>query len=405
MRVVVAPDKFKGSATATEVASAIAAGLRAGRPDLDIVELPVADGGDGTVAAAVAAGFTPVTVTADGPTGQPVRAMFALSSGWTAGERTAVIELAEVAGLRRLPPVPRSDDPGRSGQPDPRSGPALARAGRSGQAAPLTASTYGLGQLIRAALDRGARTIVLGVGGSASTDGGAGMLQALGVMLADRHGQGLARGGAALLDLALVDLAGLDQRLGSARFLVASDVDSPLLGTGGAAAVFGPQKGAGPGDVAVLERALSTWAGHTRAVTGQDLAAAAGAGAAGGTGFAALAYLGARLMPGIDLVLDLIGFDTSVTGAGLVITGEGRLDAQTLRGKAPIGVARAAARHGVPVAVVAGQVLLTDAEIRRAGFAAAYSLAAIEPDTERSIARTAWLLDRVGRQIAAALES
>jgi glycerate 2-kinase len=367
MRVVVAPDKFKGSADAAEVAGAIAAGLRAVRPDLDVVELPVADGGDGTVAAAVAAGFTPVRVTADGPTGEPVQAMFALDNG------TAVVELAEVAGLRRLP----------------------------GQLAPLTASTYGLGQLIAAALDRGARTIVLGAGGSASTDGGAGLLQALGVRLADQRGRPLGRGGAALNDLALIDPAGLDRRLGSVRFLVASDVDSPLLGPSGAAAVFGPQKGAGPAQMALLDRALSRWADASKAVTGLDVADVPGAGSAGGTGYAAIAYLGARLLPGIDLVLDLIGFDAAVDGAALVITGEGSLDHQTLSGKAPAGVARAAARLGVPVVAVAGRVLLTDAELAGAGFTAAYSLAAFEPDLERSIARVRPLLEQAGRQIAA----
>jgi len=370
MRVVVAPDKFKGSATSAEAAGAIGAGLRAVRPDLDIVELPVADGGDGTVAAAVAAGFLPAGVTVEGPTGEPVQAMFALDGG------TAVIELAEVAGLRRLP-------------------------GGQAALAPLTASTYGLGQVIAAALDRGARTIVLGVGGSASTDGGAGLLQALGVRLADGQGHPLGRGGAALGDLALVDPAGLDPRLAAVRFLVASDVDSPLLGPAGAAAVFGPQKGAGPAQVALLDRALARWADLTRSVTGLELASVPGAGAAGGTGYGALAYLGARLTPGIDLVLDLIGFDTAVAGAGLVITGEGRLDAQTLSGKAPAGVARAAARHGVPVAAVAGRVLLTDAELARAGFVAAYSLAAVEPDLALSMSRVLPSLEQIGRQIAA----
>ena len=216
MRVVVAPDKFKGSATAAEVAAALAAGLRQGRPDLEVVELPVADGGDGTVAAALAAGFAPVVTVAEGPTGQPVETTFALK------DAVAVIELADVAGLGRLP---------------------------GGEPAPLTASTYGVGQVIGAALDGGATTIVLGIGGSATTDGGAGMVQALGVRLADEHGAELPRGGAALGALAAIDPSGLDSRIGAVRFLVASDVDNPLLGPPGAAAVFGPQKGASPADV------------------------------------------------------------------------------------------------------------------------------------------------------------
>jgi len=367
MRVVVAPDKFKGSASAAQVAAAIAAGLRRARPDLDVVEMPVADGGDGTVAAALAAGFAPVRTTAEGPTAEPVRATFALKAG------TAVVELADVAGLRRLP---------------------------GARPAPLTASTYGVGQVIAAALDRGATTIVLGIGGSATTDGGAGMVQALGVRLADERGRDLPRGGAALRDLAAVDPAGMDRRIAGARLLVASDVDNKLLGTAGAAAVFGPQKGASPADVALLDGALARWSALTASVTGLDLAAAPGAGAAGGTGFAAMAYLGARLVPGADLVLDLIGFDAALTGARLVITGEGSLDRQSLGGKAPVGVARAAARHGVPVAVVAGRILLTARELAAAGFAAAYSLADLEPDPAVSIAAAAELLERVGGQVA-----
>jgi glycerate kinase len=368
MRVVVAPDKFKGSATATEVAAALAAGLRQVRPDLDVVELPVADGGDGTVAAALAAGFSPVRTIAEGPAGQPVEATFALRSG------TAVIELADVAGLRRLP---------------------------GAKPAPLTASTYGVGQVIGAALDGGATTIVLGIGGSATTDGGAGMVQALGVRLAGEQGAELSRGGAALGGVAAIDPSGLDGRIGGVRFLVASDVDNPLLGPSGAASVFGPQKGAAPADVIILDRALARWAALTRSVTGLDVAGVPGAGAAGGTGFAALAYLGARLVAGADLVLDLIGFDAVVAGAGLVITGEGSLDVQTLGGKAPLGVARAAGRRGVPVAVVAGQVLLTPGELAAAGFVGAYSLADLEPDQAVSLAAAGQLLGRIGRQIAA----
>jgi glycerate kinase len=370
MRVVVAPDKFKGSATAPEVAAALAAGLRAARPDIDVAAVPVADGGDGTVAAALAAGFAPVRTTAEGPTGAPVQTTFGLR------DATAVIDLADVAGLRRLP--------------------------ESGSA-PLRASTYGVGQVIAAALDSGATTIVLGIGGSATTDGGAGMVQALGVGLADERGQDIPRGGAALARVAAVDPVGLDPRIAATRMLVASDVNNPLLGPSGAAAVFGPQKGASPDDVAVLDQALVRWAAITRSVTGVDAANAPGAGAAGGTGFAALAYLGAKLVPGAELMLDLIGFDAALAGAGLVITGEGSLDGQTLGGKAPVGVARAAGQRGVPVVVVAGRVELSPAEIAGAGFAAAYSLADIEPDPAASMARAAELLAAIGGQIAADL--
>ncbi len=370
MRVVLAPDKFKGSASAREVAGALAAGLRAARPDLEIAEFPVADGGDGTVAAAVAAGFAEIPVTAAGPVGDPVGTHFALRG------RTAVVELADVTGLRRLP------------------GPGLA---------PLTASTFGVGQVITAALDAGATEIVLGVGGSASTDGGAGMLQALGARLTDAGGRDLARGGAALAGLAAVDLAGLDRRIAGTRFLVACDVDSPLTGPAGAAAVFGPQKGAGPAEVGLLDRALAHWAAVTARVTGRDAARVPGAGAAGGTAFGALAYLGADLVAGADLVLGLIGFDAALAGAGLVVTGEGSLDRQTLTGKAPLGVARAAARRGVPVVAVAGRVLLTGPELAAAGFTIAYALTDLEPDPAIAMSRTADLLKRVGARIAARL--
>src|SRR5215472_1446292 len=367
MRVVVAPDKFKGSLTAAQAAAAIAAGLRAGRPDLDVVELPVADGGDGTVAAALAAGYFPLEVTAAGPTGEPVLATFACSG------QTAVIELAEVTGLRRLP---------------------------GGVFAPLDASTYGVGQVIAAALKAGAGTIVLGIGGSSSTDGGAGMVTALGARLTGSSGEPVPLGGAGLAGLAGVDAAGLDARLAQTEVLVACDVANPLLGPSGAAAVFGPQKGATAADIALLEEALARWAVLTASVTGHDLSGAPGAGAAGGTGFAALAYLGARLLPGIDLVLGLTGFDAAAAGAALVITGEGSLDHQTLGGKAPLGVARASARHGVPVAAVAGRIELSAAELAGAGFAAAYALGEIEPDETACMDCADVLLERIGRAIA-----
>jgi glycerate kinase len=374
VRVVVAPDKFKGSATAAEAAAALTTGLRRVMPGLDVAEVPVADGGDGTVAATLAAGFTAHRASAEGPVGERVETTFAIRDG------VAVIEMADIAGLRRLP------------------------AGF----APLTASTFGVGQVIGAVLDAGddlagPTTIVLGIGGSASTDGGAGMVQALGVRLTGADGHDIGRGGAALADLAAVDAAGLDTRLATARVLVASDVDNPLLGPSGAAVVFGPQKGASQHDIAVLEAAMARWATLTRSATGRDVAGQPGAGAAGGTGFAALAYLDARLVPGATLLLDLVGFDDALDGADLVITGEGSLDGQTLRGKAPAGVARAAAARGVPVTVVAGKVELSAAELAGAGFACSYSLASLEPDPAASMTRVGELLAAVGAEIASHL--
>jgi glycerate 2-kinase len=367
MRVVVSPDKFKGCLTAAQVTDAVANGLLEERPDLRITRLPVADGGDGTVAAALSRGFDKVTMSAAGPTGVTGQVSYARQ-----GQR-AVIELAAICGLDRLP----------NGRPDA-----------------VGASTYGLGEVIGHAIEHGAREVVLGIGGSASTDGGAGMTQALGARLLDPSGAELAHGGAALSSLASLDVAGLRKRMAGVRVLVASDVDHPLLGPRGAAAVFGPQKGASPDDVSLLEDGLTRWAGVVKAAVDHDYADHPGAGAAGGTGFAALALLDAELRSGIELILELLRFDEAVAGADLVVTGEGSLDAQSLAGKAPIGVAQAAARVGVGVVAVAGRTQLSPDRLRAAGIKAAYPLSDLEPDPARSIANAAPLLRQVGRIIA-----
>jgi glycerate 2-kinase len=366
-RVVLAPDKFKGSLTAAEVAAALAAGMRDALPGLETIMLPVADGGDGTVAAALSAGFAKIIVDAVGPTGEPVQAPYALD-----GDR-AVVELAAVVGLSMLP---------------------------GGRLEPLRSSTYGLGVVVADAIRRGATTIVLGLGGSASTDGGAGMAQALGARLLDASGHELPPEGGALGHLAQLDLAPLRATLGTVTIIVASDVDNPLLGPRGAAAVFGPQKGAGPRQVETLEHSLRHWSQLVGDAVGRDDAERPGAGAAGGTGFAALALLNAEVKPGIELILDLIDFDRRIGGADLVITGEGSLDEQSLAGKAPVGVARAAARAGIPVVAVAGRLQLSAARLREAGISAAYPLTALEPDLNRCIAHASPLLRRVGAQIA-----
>jgi len=367
MKIVVAPDKFKGSLPATQVAAAIAAGLHAGRPGAEVVTIPVADGGEGTVDAAVAAGFERVPVTAAGPAGDPVRTSYARR-----GE-VAVVELAGVCGLARLP---------------------------GGRPAPLTASSFGAGEVLRAALEAGARRIVLGVGGSASTDGGAGLLQALGARVLDTRGEPVRPGGAGLRDVATLDLAGLHPVGHAADIILAADVDNPLTGPDGAADVYGPQKGASPAEVGALAAGLRRWAAVVAAAVGGDWSQAPGAGAAGGVGFAALAVLGATRRPGIELVLDLAGFEGALDGADLVITGEGSLDAQSLAGKTPVGVARAASRYGVGVVAVAGRSTLIEAELAAAGIAAVYSLSDLEPDLERCRAEAAGLLRRTGQMIA-----
>jgi glycerate kinase len=319
-----------------------------------LVEHPIADGGEGTVDMVLAHGFRAVSFEVTGPAGEPVTARYALR------EQTAVIEMAAAAGLGLLPQGP-DDDTAR------------------------TATTYGVGQLLRDALDRGARRIVLGIGGSATTDGGRGMAEALGVRLdGDR-----------------LDLSGLDPRLAETSVVVASDVDNPLIGPSGAAAVYGPQKGAGPATVALLDRALGQWADLVAAATGRDLRELPGAGAAGGLGFGAAALLGAELRSGIDLLLELSGFAEAATGADLVVVGEGSLDEQSLRGKGPVGVAAVAARAGTPVVAVAGRCTVDARQLRAHGVDAVYPLTDLEPDAARSMSRAAELLETTAERIAA----
>jgi glycerate 2-kinase len=269
-----------------------------------------------------------------------------------------------------------------------------------GRREPLTASSFGAGQALAAALEAGARRVIFGVGGSASTDGGAGLLQALGAQVLGTRGEPLARGGAALRDVAALDLAGLHPALSGCSVILATDVANPLTGPDGAAEVYGPQKGATPAQVSELASGLRRWAAVVAETTGTDWSRAPGAGAAGGVGFAALAVLGAERASGIEVVLDLVGFDAALEGTDLVITGEGSLDTQTLAGKAPVGVARAAARHGIPVVAVAGRSTLTEDELAAAGIAAVYTLSDLEPDATRSLAEASSLLRRAGQAVA-----
>ncbi|KAF2776366.1 glycerate kinase [Streptomyces sp. OM5714] len=369
--MLVAADKFKGSLTAVEVAERVAAGLRRVVPDVLVEALPVADGGDGTVAAAVAAGFERREVRVAGPLGDEVTAAYALRDG------TAVVEMAEASGLQRLP---------------------------EGVLAPLTSSTYGSGELLRAALDAGARTIVFGVGGSATTDGGAGMLAALGARFLDADGEPVAPGGGGLAGLASADLSGLDPRLSGVELVLASDVDNPLTGPKGAPAVYGPQKGASPDDVTALDAALAHFAKVLEGTEGvgarvAEYAASPGAGAAGGIGFGAM-LLGARFRPGIAVMLDVLGFAPALDRADLVITGEGSLDEQTLHGKAPAGVAAAARAAGKEVVAVCGRLALPAETLGRAGIRRAYPLTDVEPDVAKCIADAGPILERVAESIA-----
>ncbi|MFI7319902.1 glycerate kinase [Streptomyces venezuelae] len=369
-RVLIAADKFKGSLTAVQVAERVTAGLHRVAPGVAVEALPVADGGDGTVAAAVAGGFERREVRVTGPLGNEVTAAYALKDG------TAVVEMAEASGLQLLP---------------------------EGVFAPLTSTTYGSGELIRAALDAGARTIVFGVGGSATTDGGAGMLAALGARFLDADGEPVAPGGGPLKDLATADLSGLDPRLKDVEVVLASDVDNPLTGPKGAPAVYGPQKGAEPADVAALDAALAHYATVLEKAIGPkaaEYAQSPGAGAAGGIGYGALVGLGAGFRPGIDVMLDVLGFAPALERATLVITGEGSLDEQTLHGKAPAGVAAAARAAGVEVVAVCGRLALAPEVLGKAGIRRAYALTDVEPDVARCIAEAGPILETVAEGIA-----
>ncbi|MEU9997056.1 glycerate kinase [Streptomyces sp. NPDC050848] len=369
-RVLVAADKFKGSLTAVQVAERVTAGLRRVVPELEVETLPVADGGDGTVAAAVAAGFERREVRVTGPVGDPVTAAYALRG------TTAVVEMAEASGLQLLP---------------------------AGVFAPLTSTTYGSGELLRAALDAGATTIVFGVGGSATTDGGAGMLAALGAVFLDEAGEPVGPGGAALSSLATADLSGLDQRFASVELILASDVDNPLTGPKGAPAVYGPQKGATPADVETLDAALAHFVTVLEKAIGpkaSECAVAPGAGGAGGIGYGALVGLNASFRPGIELMLDVLGFAPALDRATLVITGEGSLDEQTLHGKAPAGVAAAARAAGKEVVAVCGRLALPQQALTAAGIRRAYPLSDLEPDPAKSIPNAGPLLEEVAARIA-----
>ncbi|WP_457973592.1 glycerate kinase [Arthrobacter sp. D1-17] len=381
MRIVIAPDKFKGSLSAPEVARHLENGLTkqwapsAAFAALEVLRIPVADGGEGTLDAAVGSGFTRRSAVVTGPMGRPLTADFAVRG------REAVIEMAAASGLAALP-----------GGPDATTVKA--------------ASSLGTGELIRAALDAGCRQVVLGVGGSANTDGGAGLLQGLGARLLDAAGNELPPGGAALAGLASIDFSNFDARLDEARFVLASDVDNPLLGGQGAAAVFGPQKGASPGDVAVLESALDTFVQVLAEEIGPRALKAAdapGAGAAGGVGYAAIAVLAATRRPGIDVVLEFTELADRLAGADLVITGEGSLDEQSLLGKTPMGVARAARTAGVPVVAVCGRTTLTAAQQQQSGFRQVYPLTALEAKVEVCIAQAGPLLEELGQHIGAGL--
>ncbi|AKK00872.1 MULTISPECIES: glycerate kinase [Pseudomonas fluorescens group] len=370
MKIVIAPDSFKDSLSAQGVADAIAAGLAQVWPAAQLIKCPMADGGEGTVASVLAACNGQWRRSrVRGPLGSAVEA----SWGWLPESRTAIIEMAEASGLQLVAP---------------------------GQRDACSSSTYGTGELIRAALDEGAGRVILAIGGSATNDGGAGALQALGVALLDEHGQALAPGGLALANLSRIDLSGLDPRLAQVDFEIAADVDNPLCGPQGASAIFGPQKGASAQQVQWLDAALGHFAEHCAQALHKDVRDEPGSGAAGGLGFAAKAFLGARFRTGVEVVAQLVGLAAAVQGADLVITGEGRFDAQTLRGKTPFGVARIARQHGVPVLVIAGTLGEGYPALYEHGVDAAFALASGPMTLQEACADAARLLGERARDIA-----
>ncbi|NLC39139.1 MAG: glycerate kinase [Clostridia bacterium] len=343
MRIVLAPDSYKGSLSASQVAFYMEEAIREVAPWIRVEKVPIADGGEGTVDAFLAgAGGEKRNLTVTGPLGEPVQAFFGILP-----DGTGVIEMAAASGLPLVPPERRN---------------------------PLITTTYGTGELIKGALDAGCRRLVIGVGGSATNDGGLGMAQALGGLFLDGSGRPLAFGGGELSKLERIDLQGLDPRLRGMEILVACDVDNPLWGPNGAAAVFAPQKGADPEMVCRLDEGLKHLADVMRRELGRDVGDLPGAGAAGGLGAALLAFLGASLQPGIEVMAAVTGLEEKIAGADLVITGEGNTDYQTARGKAPVGVGRIARKYGVPVIALSGGLGLDVERVYEAGLDAVFSI-------------------------------
>jgi glycerate kinase len=375
MRFVIAPDSFKGSASAREVAQAIAEGLKAALPDAVCDLVPMADGGEGTVDALVAAtGGRIVSVRVTGPLGEPVDAFFGILGD---GE-TAVIEMAAAAGLHLVPPEKRN---------------------------PMVTTTYGVGELMRAALDAGCRRLIIGIGGSATNDGGAGMAQALGVRLLDEQGNEIGFGGGALERLARLDLSDFDRRVWDAEILVACDVTNPLTGPNGASAVYGPQKGATPEMVRQLDANLRHYAAVLQRDLGVEVETVAGAGAAGGLGAGLLAFCRAQLRQGVELVIHAVRLPERVQKADLVITGEGCLDFQTGFGKVPHGVAQVAKRYGKSVIALVGQLGEGAERCRQWGIDACFPILSKPMSEQEAMANAIPLLRRAAEELGWLLRS
>ena len=344
MRIIIAPDSFKGSLTSIEASQAMAAGIRRIFPQAELIEIPVADGGEGTLAAIVhAGGGQLISQQVQGPLGEPVTARWGLLDN----NKTAIIEMAEASGLLLIPPLLRN---------------------------PGITSTFGTGELIRSALDYNVEKIIVAIGGSATNDGGSGMASALGVRFIDRQKKLLPSGGEALLNLANIDVSGLDPRIKKTNIIIASDVKNPLCGPHGASLVYGPQKGATPATAHLLDQALKHYARKAQTIFGVDIDTPEGSGAAGGLGAGLMLFLGAKFKSGIDLVLDTLHFDEQLVNTNLVFTGEGCTDEQTLQGKVPIGIAARTSQHNIPVICISGTLGEMHQKIFAAGIAGAASI-------------------------------
>ncbi|WNR42642.1 glycerate kinase [Paenibacillus roseipurpureus] len=369
MKIVIAPDSFKGSLSSEAAARAIQEGILRALPDAEIVLIPIADGGEGTVDSLVqATQGKKVAVTVQGPLQEPVTASYGVLGNGT----TCVIEMAQASGLMLVPAAQRN---------------------------PLITTTYGTGQLIKHALDQGYRDFILALGGSATNDGGAGMLQALGLQLQDAEGRELAPGGQALAQLAQIDASQWDARIQEAHFLLASDVTNPFIGPHGASAVFGPQKGATPEMVALLDQALAHWADLIEAHTGKAVHDMPGAGAAGGLGGAFQAFFPSRTRRGVDVMIELTKLVEQLDGASLVITGEGQTDGQTASGKTPMGIAQAAKLKGIPCIVLSGSLGKGIEKLYEHGVTSIHSIVNAPMSLQEAMSRTAELLAQKAEQV------
>lgn len=369
MRIVVAPDSFKGSIGAVELSMSIAKGILDIDPAAEIVELPLADGGEGTAETMVhASGGRLCSHRVSDPLGR----LMSASYGVLGDGRTAVIETAQASGLTLL---------------------------KEEERAPMLASSKGTGELLVHALDAGYRRFIVGLGGSATNDGGAGLLSALGARFLDHRGEELGPGGAALKDLASIDMTRLDNRLLESEFIMASDVRNPLCGPNGASRIFGPQKGASSEQIRILDDALRHYGDVMTRTLGMDVRTAEGSGAAGGIGFALLSVMGAKMRSGIEVIMEAIDFDKRIRGADLIVTGEGRLDRQTLSGKAIEGVCRKGRQHGIRVIALCGSTQLTEDEMDQLGLGAAFSIVPGPCSLEQAISNASEWVRRQTRQI------